>query len=95
MNSEFRKLNTIMKKKLSDMTIDELNKRKNTLKGAMIGISIVMIIAYGILLYLVIKSKNFVFLTIIPSGFLTLIPIIMGLKQIDAEIKSRLSDKSN
>lgn len=77
------------KNPLSDLTLDELYKKKKTLQGAVIGLGIVMVTAFSILLYLVFKSKNFVLITIIPACLISLIPAIVGLAQVNSEIKLR------
>ncbi|SHF70251.1 hypothetical protein [Pedobacter caeni] len=77
------------KNQLSELTLDELYKKKKTLQGATIGLGIVMVIAFSILLYLVFKSRNFVLITVIPAGLISLIPGIIGLSQVNSEIKSR------
>ncbi|RWW92371.1 hypothetical protein [Flavobacterium cerinum] len=78
--------------KLSGLTLEELYKRKKTLQGATIGFGIVMVIAFSILIYLVFQSKKFGLLAIMPAGFMTLLPGIIGLSQVNAEIKSRKSN---
>lgn len=77
--------------KLSALTLEELYKRKKTLQGALIGFGIVMTIAFFILIYLVFLSKKFGLIAIIPAGFMTLLPAIIGLSQVNAEIKLRKS----
>jgi hypothetical protein len=77
------------KNQLSELTLEELYKKKKTLQGATIGLGIVMVIAFSILLYLVFKSRNFALITIIPAGLISLIPGIIGLVQVNSEIKSR------
>jgi len=76
--------------KVTELTTEELSKQKKSLSGVLIGLGSVMLFAYGILLYFIIRDKNFVFLAIIPSGFLTLLPSIIRLGQINTELKSRL-----
>lgn len=76
--------------KVTELTTEELNKQKKTLSGVLIGLGSVTLFAYGILLYFVIRDKNFVFLAIIPSGFLTLLPSLIRIGQINTELKSRL-----
>jgi ABC-type bacteriocin/lantibiotic exporter with double-glycine peptidase domain len=78
--------------KLSGLTLEELYKRKKTLQGAAIGFGIVMVIAFCILLYLVFQSRKFGLIAIIPAGFMTLLPAIIGLSQVNTEIKSRKSN---
>ncbi len=75
--------------KLSDLTLEELNKQKNSLKGVLIGLGIVTLIAYSILLYLAIKNRNFVLIAIIPCGAITLLPGLIRWSQLNTEIKSR------
>ena len=77
------------KNQLSELTLDELYKKKKTLQGATIGLGIVMLIAFSILLYLVFKNRNFALITIIPAGLISLIPGIIGLAQVNSEIKLR------
>lgn len=75
--------------KLSGLTLEELYKRKKTLQSATIGFGIVMVIAFCILLYLVFQSRKFGVMAIMPTGFMTLLPGIIGLSQVNTEIKSR------
>ncbi len=86
------KANFMKNNKLSALTLEELYKRKKTLQGATIGFGIVMVLAFCILLYLIIQSKNFGLIAIIPAGFMTLLPAIIGLSQVNTEIKSRKSN---
>jgi len=79
--------------KLSELSIQEITKQKKLLTGVLIGFSIVLVIAYSILIYLMIRHKNYIILTIIPLGFVTLLPAIIRLSQINAEIKSRSEHK--
>lgn len=77
-------------KKLSD---EKLVSRRNTLKGALISLGIVALIAIAILIFLFIfhDFKNFNFITFFPFfGLLsTFLPLIIILGQINNEIKSR------
>lgn len=78
-----------MDKKLSELTISELNKRKSSLNGMLIGTSIVILILCSILLYLINKSQNFALIAVVPCCLLIMLPGIIKLSQINAEIKSR------
>lgn len=81
---------TLMKSnKLTDLTIEELNKQKKLLTGVLAGFSIVMVVAYSILIYLMFASKDFKLFTIVPLGFVGLLPAIIRLDQINTELKSR------
>jgi len=77
------------KNSLSEFSLEELSKRKKKLSAALIGFTIVMVIAYSILVYFVFKSRKFGLIAIIPAGFITLLPMMIGLSQVNAEIKSR------
>lgn len=77
------------KSKLSELTLEELEKKKKTIIGAAIGLGIVTLIAFSILLYLIIKSKNVALVGVLPGSFIIFLPIFIGLSQINAEIKSR------
>jgi hypothetical protein len=75
--------------KLSDLTLEELTKQKNTLKGVIIGFSILFLFAFSVLFYLIFESRNYVLLACIPPGLLAMLPAIMRLSQLNAEIKLR------
>lgn len=74
---------------LSELRMEEIIRQKNLLKGVLIGFSVVLVIAYSILIYLMVTNKNYILFTIIPLGFITLLPAILRLKQINTEIKLR------
>ncbi len=75
--------------KLSELPMEEIIRQKNLLKGVLIGFSVVLVVAYSILIYLMVSNKNYILFTIIPLGFITLLPAILRLKQINTEIKLR------
>lgn len=77
--------------KLAELTSEQLEARKKTLTGALIGLAIVMIIACSVLFYIAITKKNYALMTVCTGCFITLLPSVIGLKQINAEIKSRES----
>lgn len=76
-------------KKLSELTLNELNTEKKKTKGILTGIGIVMIIACIILIVVAIKSKNYALIAVASGSFITLLPIMTRLGQIDKEIKTR------
>ncbi|MCY1229074.1 hypothetical protein D3C87_204750 [compost metagenome] len=78
--------------KLSELTLEELHKEKNKLKGVVIGFGIVMLLACGGLLFLIIKNQNFALFAVIPGCMLTLLPSFIRLGQLNTEIKSRNSN---
>ena len=77
--------------KLSELTLEELHKQKNTLKSVLIAFSIVMLIACAGLFFVAIKSKNFALIAIIPGCMLTMLPNYIRFGQLNTEIKSRNS----
>lgn len=74
---------------LAELTLEELQTRKSNLKGAVIGLSIVMLAALITLIYLVLKNKNYALLGVAFGCSFTLLPSIIVLNQINSEIKSR------
>jgi len=78
-------------KKLSELTLEELDQKKKMAGGAVIGLLIVMVLAATILLYLIFKTKNFVLLAVLPACFMTILPVFIYVTQINKEIKSRHS----
>lgn len=77
------------KNNLAELTLEELLIKQKKAKAAVIGLSIVMAVALITLIYLAIKSKNYVLLAVAGGSGLTLLPSFIVLKQIDNEIKSR------
>jgi hypothetical protein len=77
------------KNKLLDLTLSELYEKKKKMVGITIGLGIVMVIACSILFYLILKSKNFVLVAVIPGCLMTLLPSVINLSQLNTEIKSR------
>lgn len=80
------------KNKLSELTIAELDKQKKSLSGLVLGSSIVMFILCCAILYLVSQKQNFALAAIIPCCLLSMLPGIIKLSQINAELKARDSE---
>jgi len=81
-----------MKKEVpvTELSIQELYKKKQTLQGILIGLSLVMLAASVIILYLVFTSKTPKVLVIIPiTCSLSFLPAFISLGQINTEIKNR------
>ena len=76
-------------KKLTELTLNELNTEKKKVKGILTGIGIVMIIACVILITVAVKSKNYALIAVAIGSFITLLPIMTRLGQIEKEIKNR------
>lgn len=81
------------KETLADLTNEKLIKRRNLLKGVLIGFGIFFIITLGFLIYLFTSkgAKNIPFATLIPVFTLpvTLMPILITLAAVNKEIKAR------
>ena len=75
---------------LNELSVEELYKKKQSIKGALIGLGLVMLAAFAILLYLVFTAKTPKVLAAIPiSCALALLPAFISLGQINIEIKNR------
>ncbi len=77
--------------KLSELSLEELHKQKNTLKSVLIAFSIIMFLAGLGLVFMAIKSKNFALIAVLPGCMLTLLPNFIRFGQLTTEIKSRNS----
>lgn len=77
--------------KLSELTIEELESKKKTILSATIGLGIVIILACCALFYFAISSKNFALIAVAIGGSLTFVLSLIGISQINSEIKSRKS----
>ena len=78
-----------MKKKLSDLTLEELEKSEKTVRSILIGGSISMFVLLAVLVYLIFKTQLFVLVAVMPALFVTILPGVIILIRIKAEIKSR------
>lgn len=75
------------------MTIDQLVAYKNKMKGVLIGLGIVMLIAEAALLYVIFTTDGMGSLAIVAlSTFICFMPAVISYSQIDKEIKSRESN---
>ncbi|PTT04050.1 hypothetical protein DBR11_00600 [Pedobacter sp. HMWF019] len=73
-------------KTLSELSLDELIKRKLTLKGALIGFGI--LIGLVVLIFCFLKPKPILLVPVIAFP-ITLLPVFISLKSINDEIRSR------
>ncbi|MEO0059050.1 MAG: hypothetical protein RLZZ312_697 [Bacteroidota bacterium] len=76
-------------KKWSEMTLEELLKKRNVIKSAAIGLGTVMVFATTVLIYIAITEKKPALAFISIGFFVSLLPIIISISQINKEIKSR------
>ncbi|MCX2493201.1 hypothetical protein OQX63_06940 [Pedobacter sp. PF22-3] len=75
---------------LTEISIQELDKKKKGLLGALIGLGVVLLIASVIIFYLAFTSKMPKVLIVVPiCSSLTLLPAFISLSQINAELKNR------
>jgi hypothetical protein len=77
------------KSKLADISLAELQKQKSTLTGILIGFGIIILVASGLLIYFISKGKNVALIAVIPGCMVTLLPALIRISQLNAEIKSR------
>jgi ABC-type Mn2+/Zn2+ transport system permease subunit len=78
-----------MKNNLSEQPLESLEKQKKLLKGAAIGLGIVLFLAFCIIMYVAINKHKYGLLAILPGSMLTLLPIIIRFAQINTELKAR------
>lgn len=76
-------------KKLSELRLEELIEKKKKLQGIVIGLGIVMFITSIGIIYFAVKNNNYTSMVIVISCFVTLLPNVVSLSQLNAEIKSR------
>ena len=75
---------------LTEISIQELDKKKKGLLGALIGLGVVLLMASVIIFYLAFTSKMPKVLIVVPiCSSLTLLPAFISLSQINAELKNR------
>ncbi|MBE8725825.1 hypothetical protein [Flavobacterium hungaricum] len=80
-----------MSKTVSELTTEQLIKRKQLLKGVLIGSAIVWFSLIGAIFFLLIKKSNSFLPGMIPVFALpvVLMPLFIHLGQLSKEIKSR------
>jgi flagellar basal body-associated protein FliL len=79
------------KNSLSELTAEELNKKKSTFIKVILASAIVMLILLSVLIYIVLRyEKSLAHLAIIPVCLIFLLPALIKLSQVNTEIKSRI-----
>ena len=80
-----------MKKKsnLSDLSIEQLLERKNKTTQIYRILTVFMIVASAVTIYLAIKSKNYALVAVAMGSFLTLLAGYAEITRINKEIKMR------
>ncbi|WP_426328387.1 hypothetical protein [Pedobacter sp. R-06] len=75
---------------ITELSVQELYKKKQGLQGVLIGLSLVLLAAFVIILYLAFSSRMPKVLVIVPvCCSLTFLPAFISLGQINTEIKNR------
>jgi Na+-transporting methylmalonyl-CoA/oxaloacetate decarboxylase beta subunit len=79
--------------KFKEFTLEELQEKHKKLQRTVTRISIVMIIAQIVLLFIAVKDEKYPLLLIVVLGAMlpAILPIITPLKKLETEIKSRNS----
>ncbi len=80
--------------KFKNLTLTELVAMQKKLKAATIGLGIVMAVACIALIYFSINGGNFALIAVGITCPMTLLPSVVNLFQINAEIKLRNSKQS-
>jgi len=73
-------------KKLSELDLNELTSRRNTLKSCLIAFILLGALIFLLLLFLKAKPVSYISIMVLP---ITWLPLFISLKSIDEEIKSR------
>jgi hypothetical protein len=72
-----------------ELSLEELKAKHKKMKGAVIGLGIVILFTCSILIYFIVKNKNYVMVGVAIPCLFSLLPSILALKQMEKEIKSR------
>lgn len=76
-------------KNLQELSIEELQSKKKTIKKLVLGLGVLMIMACTSLVILSVSMKKYVFIPIATGCIITLLPTGIALVQINKELKSR------
>jgi ABC-type bacteriocin/lantibiotic exporter with double-glycine peptidase domain len=77
---------------LTELSLEELNNKKKTVTGAVIGLGIVMLVACTLLIYLSITAKKTSLIAVAICCPIMFLPILINLQQINKEIKARIQN---
>lgn len=83
-------MKTMKSKKLNELSLDELKSKEKSIQTIVLVLGSFMIIASVILIYVAITTKKPSLTAVSMGCFATLLPILIVLKQIKDEIKSRI-----
>lgn len=79
------------KKKLTDLTFEELQIRQKNAKNVFIGLASAVILVNAVLVFLIFKSELYSLFAVVIGSMTTLLPSFINLTQLNQEIKSRQS----
>ncbi len=74
---------------LKSLSDEELILRRNKLRGAYLGMGIVLLFALSILVYLIISKELYTLLAVVCATPLTLLPGLITISNVNKEIKER------
>lgn len=77
--------------KFKELTLEQLYAQKKKIQSITIAIALLLIVAFCILFYFAISTKKFVLIAPAIGSFMTLLPTLIILIQINEEIKYRNS----
>lgn len=80
-------------KTLQELSIEELQEKKRTIKKLVLGLGVLMIMACTSLVILSVSMKKYVFIPVAFGCIITLLPTGIALRQINKEIRSRHSKR--
>ncbi|WBV60559.1 hypothetical protein PFY12_00220 [Chryseobacterium camelliae] len=75
--------------KFKELTLEQLHAQKKRVQSITIAMAILLLIAFCILFYLAVSTKKFVLIAPAIGSFITILPTLIVLTQINQEIKSR------
>lgn len=83
------------KKKLTDLTFEELKLRQKNAKKVFIGLACVVILVNAVLVFLIFKSELYALFAVVVASMITLLPNYIILAQTNQEIKSRQTQQNS
>ncbi len=75
--------------KLSNLSLEEIQSKKNKLQNIVIGLGTVMFLACGALIYLAFHNKNYGLIVVAFACLISMLPSIIVISQYNKEIKAR------
>jgi len=79
------------KNRLTELTLEELREEEKAVTKILYATAIIVLMLCGIMLYMIFNHHSSSLIAVIPACFVTMLPGIIKLSQVKAEIKSRNS----